>query len=311
MAKRVMTLTDAIKSRYPHQSEKGQLLRQRVEAACRQFIDSNLGDDNAEQKLCSTDDRVFWQQFSEVLFSDQLTKAGLHVSHGAEGPDFLFMHERRKIWIEVICPEPTRVPDEWTKHISGSVVTFPHEAILLRWTAAIKEKAEKLLGNSAKSVRGYIDKGIVGANDVYLIAINSRLLRGFGGAFPELYGISQFPFAVEATFSIGPIEVHIDRNSMKVSGSGHQHRPLIPKPSGSSVPADTFLDPKFSPISALWAADIDELLLLNEARPMVIIHNPLGKNPAPRNLLPAQSEYVATDNGAYYQLDRYDGLLAI
>ena len=31
-----------------------------------------------------------------------------------------------------------------------------------------------------------------------------------------------------------------------------------------------------TPISAVWAVDVDELLLLGEARPMTVIHNPLA-----------------------------------
>jgi hypothetical protein len=67
---------------------------------------------------------------------------------------------------------------EWLQSKLDEVITLPHEAILLRWTAAIKEKAEKLLGNADKGIAGYIDKGVVGAEDSYVVAINGRLLRG-------------------------------------------------------------------------------------------------------------------------------------
>lgn len=97
------------------------------------------------------------------------------------------------------------LPDEWINHVSGNVVSLPHEEILLRWTSAIKEKAEKLLGRADRKtgerIPGYIEKGIVTPSDAYVIAINGRLLRGFGGAIPELHGISQLPYAVEATFA--------------------------------------------------------------------------------------------------------------
>ena len=140
-----------------------------------------------------------------------------------------------------------------------------------------------------------------------MIAINSRLLRGFGGKIPELLGISQFPFAVEATFCVGPLQIHIDRDTLKTTGSDHQHRSLISKPNGSSVPADTFLDPKYAPISAIWAVDVDEFMLLGKARPMVVVHNPHAKNPISRSFVPGQSEYIATEKDDYYQLDRLDG----
>jgi hypothetical protein len=63
---------------------------------------------------------------------------------------------------------------EWLQSKLDEVITLPHEAILLRWTAAIKEKAEKLLGNADKGIAGYIDKGVVGAEDSFYIAQRSE-----------------------------------------------------------------------------------------------------------------------------------------
>jgi hypothetical protein len=302
-----MTLGEALKTRYPHNSERSQLVRKRLEEVCSAFVGSGHGDGNAVQRLCSADDSQYWQQLSEVLIATQLLREKIQIAHPREGPDFVFDDNGHKVWIEVICPEPRGIPDAWTKHVPGSPVDLPHEAILLRWTAAIKEKAEKLLGKPG--TRGYLDKGIVGPNDAYVIAVNGRLLRGFSGSSPELIGISQFPYAVEATFALGPLQVLIDRTTMKATDGGHQHRPLIPKPKGNAVPADTFFDQKFAPVSAIWAVDLDELILISESRPMAVVHNPLTTNPLYRNVLPAQSEYVAVDCGTDFELTRHDGRL--
>jgi type I restriction enzyme S subunit len=158
-------------------------------------------------------------------------------------------------------------------------------------------------------VPGYLDKGVVREQDAYVIAVNGRLLRGFGGA-SELVGISQFPFAVEATLAIGPLQVSIDATTLKKLSSGHQHRSFIRKPKGADVPTDTFLDPGFSPISAIWAVDVDEMMLLGQARPMVIVHNPSASIPLARNLLPAQEEYAARSYNDYFEVYLEDGLLA-
>jgi type I restriction enzyme S subunit len=90
---------------------------------------------------------------------------------------------------------------------------MPHEAMLLRWTAAIKEKAEKLLGSVDGSRVGYLTKGTVRSDEAYVIAINGRMLRRLGSS---LLGISQFPFAAEAVFAFGPYELHLDRKTLKV-----------------------------------------------------------------------------------------------
>lgn len=301
-----MTLEEALRLRYPYEDERLEV-RTRVYHLCQSYISRSLGDDSAEQRLCSQEDPVYWQQLSEVLLEDQLAKAQLQPTHPREGPDFLTSHMGRRIWIEVVTPRPEGIPTQWLDRAS-KVWKLPHEEILLRWTSAIKEKAEKLLGNAERNVKGYLQKGIVRSDDAYVIAVNGYLLRR--PSWPELSGISQFPFAVEATFCVGPLQVHIDRETRKVIGSEHQHRPLIPKPNGAQIPADSFLDPRFSPVSAVWAVDIDERLLFERANPMAVVHNPLARNPIPERLLPAQSEYVAIDQGSEYLLETRAGRLS-
>ncbi|MGO8420957.1 hypothetical protein ACC807_15355 [Rhizobium ruizarguesonis] len=309
-----MNLEAAIAKRYPIASEAGAMIRERVLRICEDHIRSALADANCEQRLCSDDHSIFWQQFSEVLIAYQLQASGLKLSHAAQGPDILIEHGGQRVWIEVITPEPRGLPDAWINHTVGNVVSLPHEQLLLRWTAAIKEKAEKLLGRTdsrtGKPIPGYRDKAIVREEDTYVIAINGRLLRGFGAAFPELTGISQFPYAVESTLAVGPLQIRIDRTTLAKLGSGHQHRTRIRKPSGAEVPADTFLNSSFSPISAIWAVDVDEILLLGEARPMVVAHNPLASMPLLPKFLPAQSEYFADVHPDYYEIRREDGVLA-
>src|SRR5215207_4395790 len=98
-----MTLADALKVRYPHNSERTQLVRQRLEEVCNTFVGSGHGDGNAMQKLCSVDDSQYWQQLSEVLIATQLLRQKIQIAHPLEGPDFVFDDNGRKVWIEVIC----------------------------------------------------------------------------------------------------------------------------------------------------------------------------------------------------------------
>ncbi|TPI37395.1 hypothetical protein FJ414_13660 [Mesorhizobium sp. B3-1-6] len=284
-------------------------MRERLIAICQHYLDSGFGDGNAEQRLCSPDDFTYWQQLSEVLLAHQLTAAGIEFTHQAVGPDFCITHGGRRIWIEVIAPTPANVPAAWLEATEG-VRDFPHEAILLRWTAAIKQKAEVLLGNPPRA-NGYLSSGVVSQNDCYVIAINGRLLRGFGGSLHALIGVSQFPFAAEATFAIGPLQVRINRETLEASAPEHQQRYLIHKPVGQPVPADTFLDPRFAPISAIWAVDIDESVVVGRPATMVVVHNPSATNPLPVGFLPAQDEYVAhVVDEQTYRLDRVEGRTA-
>lgn len=303
-----MTIENFLQRRYPG-SGRRQVWRDELANACNSFVKSGLADAKFTQELCSGSEQKFWSCVSEALLAEHLRKAGLDPapSRGG-GPDFLVVENRRKIWIEVICPEPIGVPSEWLTIESGNVVDFPHEQIILRWTSAIKEKAEKLIGSTDGSVKGYIEKGIVKPEDAYVIAVNGRQLRK--GPFPALFGISQFPFAVEAVFAVGPYQIQINRNTLEQIDAGYQHRPLISKPKGAPVPAYTFLDVRFQPISAIWAVDVDGTSVIGNSEPMAVIHNPNALNPIPIGLLPAHDEYVATPIGTEeFELNRIKGRL--
>jgi type I restriction enzyme S subunit len=276
---------------------KRKAVRDEINFACIDFIKSGLADANFCKELCSGSEKRFWSRVSEALLAANLKKIGVNPEPtNGSGPDFSVIDNGQKIWIEVICPEPTGVNSEWTKAETGKVIDFPHEQILLRWTSAIKEKAEKLLGSFDSKVKGYIDKGIVATSDAYVIAINGRQLRS-ANPFPELYGISQFPFAVEAVYAVGPYQIKINRDTLKQTGTGYQHRPLIPKAKGASVPAYTFFDKDFSPISAIWAVDIDGTSVIGNSEPMAVVHNHNAINPIRTELLPAHDEYVVTPIG--------------
>ncbi len=292
--------------RYPGNGRR-QAVREYIASACIELVQSGLADSNFIKELCSGSEQKFWSRVTEALLAACLKSIGLTLEPSpGGGPDFLVIENGRRIWIEAICPAPTGIPSEWIEPKVGTVISFPHTQILLRWTGAIKEKAEKLLGSSDGTVSGYIKKGIVASDDSYVIAVNGCQLRS--GPFSKLFGISQFPFAVEAVFPVGPYQITIDRNTLEQTGAGHQYRPLIPKPNGQPVPAYTFLDPKFRLISAIWAVDLNGTSSIGNSEPMAVVHNPNAVNPIPTGFLPAHNEYVATQTGIdKYELNRVDG----
>lgn len=302
-----ITLSDALRARYSGALPGDETVRQRVLEICQWYIDAGLGDADANLRLASADDATYWQQLSEVLIANELVQAGLAPSRKPSGPDFLIEHGGRRVWIEVVCPEPKGIPTDWLTRTEG-VVSLPHEQIILRWTAAIKEKFEKLTGKPGRPETGYLAKGIVAPDDGYIIAVNGRLLRD---RFPQISGISQFPFAVEVTLAVGPFSIHIDRDTLKTTWSGLQHRPLVQKPNGAMVPADTFFDPGYVPVSGVWATDFDENVLFGASKPSILAHNHAASNPLPALILPVQSEYRATVGTEEYSIDRVDGRLAV
>ncbi len=169
-------IEDYLLKRYPGEGKR-RAVRERIAAACIDFVRSGLADSNFTKELCSDSEENFWPRVSEALLFRHLRDMGLALEERpqAAGPDFLLVKNGKRIWIEVTCPSPTDIPEDWLKAEGGS--EFPHKQILLRWTSAIKDKAEKLLGKSDGSEKGYIEKGIVAPEDAYVIAINSCRLR--------------------------------------------------------------------------------------------------------------------------------------
>ena len=279
--------------RYPCSDPRSVAYRNELIRVCNEFVERGLADRKFVRELTSGQDTKFWACISEALLADRLRNKDFPKrSTVGEGPDFLVADGDLKVWIEVICPEARGIPAGWLSMEVGVVTDFPHVDILLRWTAAIKEKAEKLIGNADGTITGYLKKGVVASNEAYVIAVNGCQLRN--GPFSTLFGISQFPFAAEAVFPFGPIQLRINRETLKVVERGHQHRPYIINRNEAQVPAYTFLDPRFNPISAIWAVDLNGGSAIGNTEPMAVIHNPNALNPIPIGFLPADSEYVAT-----------------
>ena len=289
------TLAQCLEHRYPGDGLQSDY-RLEIQRVCDDFMASGLADSKFEVELTGQSDAKFWSCVSEALIYDRIKQlprpSRMNVG---EGPDFLLADGSRKVWLEVICPEPNGLPQDWLEIKTNHVGNVPHNEILLRWTSAIKEKTDKLIGSLDGRVKGYLKLGIVSQDDVYVIAVNGCRLRH--GPVAALDGISQFPYAVEAVFPVGPLQFRIDRDSLKSLGHGYQERHQISKPNGSNVPTCAFLDPRHRAISAIWAVDFNAGRAIGHQEPSALIHNPLATQPLPHGLFEADSEFVASAYG--------------
>lgn len=276
----------------------------------RRYADWGLKDTKFNQDFTDGTDDHFYAYLWEMLLASHLKNIRLDISSTDEGPDFKIDHSGQTIWVEAICPSPSGLPEEWLRESRPGEVrvwSLPHEEMVLRWTAALKEKKEKLTGRPERDrvtgeevVRpGYATKGIVGPNDPYVIAVSSCRLGRYMNCH---FGISQLPFAVEAVFPVGPIEVVINRETMETVDTRHGHRLFIRKPSGAEVPTDSFLNPDYAGVSAVLGSSAGLNAACGAAAPIVVVHNPLATNWLPVGILGADQEYVAEDKGDYYEL---------
>jgi hypothetical protein len=187
-----MTVEEYIERRFPPDHS----LRRYYLDLWRSFEHSGLADRHFVRELTSGEDGKFEQRAWEMVLARRLGVEGHTLISADRGPDFGLICRGRKVWVEAIVPSPIDIPADWLaapEHGKAQVGKVPFEAMLLRWTAAFKEKSEKLLDPA----RGYRAKGIVAADDAYVIAIDPTRLT----ILPLDEGNSRLPFALETVFS--------------------------------------------------------------------------------------------------------------
>lgn len=299
-------------NRFPNDTKLGRCL---IDLHSR-YSKWKLKDKKFDKDFTDGTDDHFYAYLWEMLLASHLKNIFLDIHSADEGPDFRIVCPDQTIWVEAICPSPSGLPDEWLRESRPGEVrvwSLPHEEMVLRWTAAIKEKKEKLTGRLKRDratgqevsrpvyeADGYAANGIVGPGDPYVIAVSScRLARLESDCH---VGISQLPFAVEAVFPVGPIEVVINRETMEAVDTRHGHRLSIRKPNGADVPTDSFLNPDYAGVSAVLGSPAGLNAACGRKTPIAVVHNPLAINPLPVGVLGADQEYVAEDKGDHYEL---------
>lgn len=297
----------AIEKRLPGDFERRVAIREYLVHACEAFVASRLADPKFLIELSSDEEQKFWASISEALVHQLLSgKTFGDRGNPGHGPDFLIQDGSQRIWIEVTCPEPTDLPENWKEVVWGEASTVPHDLVLLRWTSAIKAKANALIGDTAREKPGYLQTGIVGPNDAYVIAVNACRLRH--GEFPGITGISQFPYAAEATLPIGPYALQIDSKSLQVVDRGHQYRPFLLNKNKSEVSTKLFFDPKYNGISAIWALDLNGSSAIGNHEPIALVHNPNASNPLPLGFLSSQNEYTVVIGENEFGISNQSGI---
>lgn len=299
-------LSQYLKKLFPVESERADLYRARIERVCDAFLESGLADSRYESELIT--EGKFWSRASEALIYERIK----HIDRPPRenigvGPDFLLTDGSRRIWVEVICPEAVGIPQDWLEiclnqvgtplHKQIPVITPPHEQILLRWTSAIKTKFDGLVGKPEKE--GYLEKGIVKKDDVFVIAVNGCQFRN--GPFSELVGASGLPYALEAVFPVGLRQFNFDPTAKHCVGTSWQVRDEIANQNGAPVPTGIFLDSRYQAVSAIWGIDFNGSAGHGGHEPSTLVHNPKATQPLPKGFFNCDSEFVAfpSDEGTY------------
>lgn len=252
--------------------------------------------------FCSENEEEYQQRYWELWLGAWLLRQGIRLlPNTGHGPDFGFEAEGRRVWIEAVSPGPgrgaNRVPEPVYQELDEPVVVavqdVPAREMLLRHTAGVREKILKY--------EGYLVEGIVRAEDICVIAIDSSQVARWG-----FRGISTFPMTFEAVYPVGPQQVHFPLGGGGEVKTTIQHRPAITNVNNAEVPTNVFLRAENAGISGVLAGSESASMRVDPRRPLVFIHNKLAR--APLRPLPfgVEEEYYLEDVPGGYNIHRVD-----
>mgnify|MGYP001614685585 FL=1 len=200
-----------------------------------------------------------------------------------EGPDLHLLWNNRSIWVEATAPESgagdNAVPEYKYNEVSGQ----PSDQIILRFASAIQKKF--------KQYKSYRSKGLINADDSYIIAIN-------GGRIRYSLGAPTLPYIVLSVLPFGGLAFAFDNKSGKLVNSFHQYRDAVTTAKGGPVPTDIFMNKDYVGISAVLSSSMDVVNRPNKIGAEVqLVHNRLlADNKLPLGIFPFGTEWWVENN---------------
>ena len=215
-----------------------------------------------------------------------------------EGPDILFEHDGVRHWVEAVAPGPGTGPNAVPQ--SGPddrmIPHIPEDKLILRLTSAIYDKLSK--------IEKYKDKGIVGAEDACVIAVNVSRIRD---ADLEDHDV---PMVIKALFPVGEGVLRFTPYSEEDPEFGYKHREAVTKKrpgpegveDGPSIPTTLFLDPRSKPISSVFYSSWGIWFGPNPiGRDINVVHNPQAAVPIAHNLFDFGMEHFWVEGDALHR----------
>jgi len=232
-------------------------------------------------------DARFWEMYLGWTFLGAglaLLPASDRLREGGQ-PDLCVLTDNGRVWIEAIAPdEGDAGPDQVTRPVpmneGGGLFAAPVRQAQLRTTSAFWTKF--------KIIQKYLKQGVIGADEVRLIAISASR---FGVYVPE-----QPPLIMSSLFPIGDAYVTVDRAIGEVVDEGYHASPKIAR-QGPSVERSAFLNPLFKDVSGVLWSRVGLGNLSRKTCPLTYVHNPLATHPLPQHWGVWDREYVTVIDG--------------
>ncbi len=207
----------------------------------------------------------------------------------SEGPDYCITLDGQRTWVEAIAPgrgagqdavPPIRTINEMLEAGEEPIAQrVPEEAIILRFTHAIRDKMKKY--------EEYRAKRIVQDDDQFIIAINGCMATDYRGD-PSV------PYVIKATIGLGHLQVSIDPTGKEPTESYYQRRSHVLKKNQEPISTELFRLDEYRDISAILYSPKDICNIPEKiGSEMYYFHNPLAKNPFPIGTFKFCREYRA------------------
>lgn len=266
----------------------------RTEAALKSHIDElwqayqPYADPDFAQGFARDIDARFWEMFLGCLFLEAgfaLLPVSERKKTGGQ-PDLCVLDGPRRIWIEAIAPDTGKAgPDQVVGPVpinrGGRLMPAPIRQAQLRASHALWVKAQKLTG--------YLAEGVIGADDIRIVAISAARFGSYVSEDP-------LPLIMTSVFPIGEQFVTIDTASGAVVDEGHHPSFTISKQTGE-IPRTAFLDGQFEHVSGVIWSRIGIGNLSRAARPVTYVHNPLAVKPLAHGSGIWDKEFVTVADG--------------
>lgn len=232
----------------------------------------------------------FLARFWEMYLAVTLRERGFQLRQDrdkkkGEGPEFYFLHDNRKIWVEAVAPRPgvkeDRVPESSFIEVAEigrakvGIEEIPVEKIILRYTGV-------LFGKDGKKDKYFkaVKKGIIAPDDLYILAINSRRIPSAAH-----WHSMDIPYFVQAFLPFGNQVLLWNTKTGDIDKTFYERRKNVVKANTESVPTTAFLSPEFSFVSAVLHSAVNCLNHPNIlGDDFIILHNPKADHPIDSSL---------------------------
>jgi hypothetical protein len=261
----------AIKNEINSHYQEAKIFVEKLWEKAHEYLDSDILEELPVQ---------FHQRFWEIYLAASLLEAGLDLqpSISRDGPDICINGgDGSKVWVEAVTTSSGQGSDAVQEADPNTVETVPDDPIKLRLLNAFSAKSEKYCV--------YRTKNWVSSEEPYIIAINAAQV-------PSATLERDIPRIVKSLLSIGFPVLHLNGKTLEVSGSSYEYQGEVVKVSGTKLETNFFLNSKYSGISAVIYSCTDVLNHPAEiGGELLLIHNPLARNPLPLGFLKKGREY--------------------